>query len=52
MTLRRAMDLLYWLCALIAGVSLVLIVVIIPYGVYTRYVLDSAASWPEPWRSC
>src|SRR5665213_1591923 len=47
-TLRRAMDALYWSCAIVAGVSLVAIVLIIPYGVYTRYVLDSAASWPEP----
>jgi TRAP-type C4-dicarboxylate transport system permease small subunit len=46
--LRSAMDALYWACALVAGLSLVLIVGIIPYGVYTRYVLDSAASWPEP----
>jgi TRAP-type C4-dicarboxylate transport system permease small subunit len=47
-TLRSTMDALYWAAALIAAVSLVLIVGIIPYGVYTRYVLDSAASWPEP----
>src|SRR5262249_19297015 len=25
-----------------------IIVLIIPYGVFTRYVLNSAASWPEP----
>ena len=42
------MDALYWLCAVIAGVALVLISVVIPWGVYTRYVLHSAASWPEP----
>ena len=33
---------------LIAGVALVLISAVIPWGVYTRYVLNSAASWPEP----
>ena len=27
---------------------LVIITLIIPYGVFTRYVLNSAASWPEP----
>ena len=48
LALRRAMDALYRLCAVVAGLSLVLIVVVIPWGVYTRYVLDSAASWPEP----
>lgn len=46
--LRSAMDMLYWLSAGVASVTLVLIAVIIPWGVYTRYVRDSAASWPEP----
>src|SRR5438046_917475 len=46
--LRRAMDALYWACAVIAGSALVIISVVVPWGVYTRYVLDSAASWPEP----
>ena len=31
-----------------AGACLVIIVLIIPYGVFCRYVLNSAASWPEP----
>src|SRR5215467_4391402 len=48
LALRRAMDALYRLCALIAGAALVLIALIVPYGFYTRYVLGSAASWPEP----
>jgi TRAP-type C4-dicarboxylate transport system permease small subunit len=46
--LRRAMDALYWGCAAIAGSALVIISLVVPWGVYTRYVLDSAASWPEP----
>src|SRR5215813_14322623 len=45
---RTAMDALYWICAGLAGVSLVLISAVIPYSVYTRYVLNQAASWPEP----
>jgi len=45
---RKAMDALYLACVLIAGTSLVLISAVIPWGVYTRYVLNSAASWPEP----
>lgn len=45
---RRAMDALYLACVLVAGGSLVLISVIIPWGVFTRYVLNSASSWPEP----
>jgi TRAP-type C4-dicarboxylate transport system permease small subunit len=46
--LRQAMDVLYRACAVIAGSALVLISLVVPWGVYTRYVLDSAASWPEP----
>jgi len=46
--LRAAMDALYLACVLIAGGALVLISAVIPYGVFTRYVLNSAASWPEP----
>src|SRR5690348_10117084 len=46
--LRRAMDALYRLCIVIAGAALVLISAVIPWGVFTRYVLNSAASWPEP----
>lgn len=42
------MDGLYRLCVLLAGGALVLISLIVPYGVFTRYVLNSAASWPEP----
>src|SRR5258708_32536589 len=35
-------------CPLIAGISMVLISVVVPYSVYTRYVINQAASWPEP----
>jgi TRAP-type C4-dicarboxylate transport system permease small subunit len=45
---RKSMDLLYIACSLIAGISMVLISAVIPYSVYTRYVLNQAASWPEP----
>ena len=45
---RKAMDTLYRLCAIVAGGALVLISAVIPWGVFTRYVLNSAASWPEP----
>jgi TRAP-type C4-dicarboxylate transport system permease small subunit len=45
---RRAMDALYLLCAVVAGTALVLISAVIPWAVFTRYVLNSAASWPEP----
>src|SRR6185295_3897624 len=44
----RAMDALHRACLFVAGCCLVVITVIVPYGVFTRYVLNSAASWPEP----
>src|SRR5579863_8175466 len=46
--IRPAMDKLYRLCAIVAGGALVLITIVVPWGVFTRYVLRSAASWPEP----
>ena len=46
--LRKAMDALYLACAVVSGSALVLISAVIPWSVYTRYVLNRAASWPEP----
>jgi TRAP-type C4-dicarboxylate transport system permease small subunit len=45
---RRAMDYLYLLCVIVGCTTLVLISAVIPWAVFTRYVLNSAASWPEP----
>ncbi len=45
--LRAAMDKLYWACVVIAGSALVLICAVIPWAVFTRYVLNDSASWPE-----
>jgi TRAP-type C4-dicarboxylate transport system permease small subunit len=45
---RRLMDALYLACVAVAGTALVLISAVIPWAVFTRYVLNSAASWPEP----
>jgi TRAP-type C4-dicarboxylate transport system permease small subunit len=45
---RRTMDYLYLLCVVVGCTALVLISAIIPWAVFTRYVLNSAASWPEP----
>jgi len=45
---RSAMDAVYWTGAVIACLALVLVSAIIPWAVYTRYVLNSASSWPEP----
>jgi TRAP-type C4-dicarboxylate transport system permease small subunit len=45
---RKAMDALYLACVFIAGIALVFISAVIPWAVYTRYVINRAASWPEP----
>jgi TRAP-type C4-dicarboxylate transport system permease small subunit len=44
----RAMDALHDGCVFVAGLAIVVITIIIPYGVFTRYILNSASSWPEP----
>jgi TRAP-type C4-dicarboxylate transport system permease small subunit len=44
----RAMDFLHRACVIGAGIALVVITLIIPWGVFTRYILNSASSWPEP----
>ncbi len=45
---RKAMDWLYLACVVVGITALVLISAVIPWAVFTRYVLNSAASWPEP----
>ncbi|MEZ5830144.1 MAG: TRAP transporter small permease [Dongiaceae bacterium] len=44
----RLMGILHRICMLIAGSCVVAITIVIPWGVFTRYVLQSASSWPEP----
>ena len=44
----RAMDALQRACMIVAGACLVVITIIIPWGVFTRYVLGIGSSWPEP----
>ena len=43
-----AMAALHRLCLWICGLCLLVITLIIPWGVYTRYVLGYGSSWPEP----
>ena len=45
---RRVVDAVYWTGAVVACVALVLVSAVIPWAVYTRYILNSASSWPEP----
>ena len=44
----RLMESLYLACIVVAAVALVLITLVIPYGVFMRYAMNSASSWPEP----
>ena len=46
--LHRAIDALYTLCIWIAGLSILVMSLIIPVGVFARYVLGEGAQWPEP----
>ena len=43
-----AMERLYLACIVVSAVALVSITLVIPYGVFMRYVMNSASSWPEP----
>ena len=47
-TYSKLMDWVHRGCLVAAGLALVVITLIIPYGVFTRFVLNSASSWPEP----
>ena len=44
----RSMEMLYLACIVVSAASLVAITLVIPYGVFMRYVMGSASSWPEP----
>lgn len=44
----QLMAKLYWLCIWLAGISLTVMSLVIPWGVYTRYVIGSGSAWPEP----
>jgi TRAP-type C4-dicarboxylate transport system permease small subunit len=52
MTLKQRyaqwMERLYLFCIILSGVAVVLITLIIPFGVFMRYVMNSPQSWPEP----
>ena len=47
-TILRFNDALYRLCIWIAGLSMLTMSLIIPWGIFTRYVLGTGSSWPEP----
>ncbi|HEY0823261.1 MAG TPA: TRAP transporter small permease [Ramlibacter sp.] len=44
----RLLDALYLACIWISGIALVVMCLVIPVGVFARYVLGFGAQWPEP----
>ena len=44
----QAMEWLYIACIVVSGTALVAITLMIPSGVFMRYVMNSPMSWPEP----
>jgi TRAP-type C4-dicarboxylate transport system permease small subunit len=44
----RLNDALYLLCIWISGLAIVVMSLIIPWGIFTRYILGSGSQWPEP----
>jgi len=45
---RRAMQWLYLGCIVLSGLGMVAITLIIPAGVFMRYVMHDPLQWPEP----
>ena len=46
--MHHALDHLYRLCIWTAGIAIVAMSLIVPVGVFMRYVLGTGARWPEP----
>lgn len=42
------MDRLYLLAMFVAGFALLVMTIVIPIGIFSRYVLNRGESWPEP----
>lgn len=47
-TFLRFNDAIYLACLWIAGIAIVVMTVIIPWGIFARYVLGTGSQWPEP----
>jgi TRAP-type C4-dicarboxylate transport system permease small subunit len=45
---RRAMQRLYLVCIVLSGLAMVAITLMIPSGVFMRYVMNDPLQWPEP----
>jgi len=47
-TIPRILDTVYLACIWVAGLSIAVMSLIIPWGVFARYVLGTGSNWPEP----
>ena len=45
---RRTMQRLYLFCIVLSGLAMVAITIMIPCGVFMRYVMNDPLQWPEP----
>lgn len=43
-----AMDIVYLIAMWVSGITLLIMTLIIPVGIFARYTLNAALSWPEP----
>lgn len=41
-------DTIYLACIWISGISILIMSLIIPWGIFARYVLGTGSQWPEP----
>lgn len=47
-SLHRLLDGVYLACIWVSGLAILLMSLIIPWGIYARYVSGTGSSWPEP----
>jgi TRAP-type C4-dicarboxylate transport system permease small subunit len=47
-TFLRLADALYLACIWVSGASIFVMSLIIPWGIFTRYVMGTGSQWPEP----
>lgn len=44
----RPLDAIYRICIWVSGGAIALMSLIVPWGIFARYVLGSGSAWPEP----
>lgn len=47
-SILRINDAIYLTCIWVSGIAIFAMSLIIPWGIFTRYVLGSGSQWPEP----